>query len=84
MSMQGQSDRPLGEPGPHRVVSHVEDCAHEMLIALDDVRGESVLKEVTDPAVASVEPLCVEPVEAVHAFRKASLAHVLLEPAGPR
>jgi hypothetical protein len=29
------------------------------------------LKEMTDPAVASVEPLCVEPVETVHAFRKA-------------
>jgi hypothetical protein len=37
-----------------------------MLVALDYVGGEPVLKEMTDAVVAPIEALCVQKVEAMH------------------
>ncbi len=56
----------LAETGAHRVVPDVFARVREMLVVLDDLRAEPILKQVPGAAVALVEPLgmdAVDPVE---------------------
>jgi hypothetical protein len=55
--------RRADEAGADGVLEHVVDGRRQVLVGLDDTRGEAVAEEVAGPAVLSVEALGVHPVE---------------------
>ena len=65
--------RLAGDLGAHRVKYHVAAQFEEIGIAIDQDRLEATLQHVTDPAVATVEPLRVDTVELAHGLRKTGL-----------
>jgi hypothetical protein len=58
------------KPGASGVLQHVTTRGEEVLLTVDDERGEAVLEEVTTAMVALVEQLRVAAVERMHSARK--------------
>jgi hypothetical protein len=56
---------------PDRVLEDVLDRLGEVVVVLDDPRGEALAEEVAPALVAAVEGLCVDAVEAAHAVGEA-------------
>ena len=57
----------------HRVERDVPDKLEKVVGALDEVAVETTLEEMSRKAVADVEPLCVPPVQPLHAGRDVGL-----------
>src|SRR5690349_3471949 len=62
--------RVLAEAGLARVQADVLDRVREVLLGVDDARGEAIAPEVAAPLVARVVALSVDAVQALHPRRE--------------
>jgi hypothetical protein len=58
--------RVAAQPGSDGVGEHVADRRRQVLLVLDHPRREPLLEQMAFAPVSSIEPLCVDPEEAMH------------------
>jgi hypothetical protein len=67
---------PVSKSDPRRVLVDVEHDDVQVLVVLDHARVEAALEEMADAVVTTVEPHCVQAVEALHAGGQVGLCRL--------